>query len=57
VRLYDTSFYPQKMNEKTEKVLSTLKNGLGKSEEREDVKLVDIVKKLTDKRKSAEKAD
>ena len=45
------------MNEKTEKVLSTLKNGLGKSEEREDVKLVDIVKKLTDKRKSAEKAD
>ena len=45
------------MNEKAEKILSTLKNGLGKSEEREDVKLIDIVKKLTNKRKLAEKAD
>ena len=45
------------MDEKTEKVMSALKDGLNNSEDEKGVKLIDIVKKLTDKRKSAEEAD
>jgi len=43
------------MDKKTEKVMETLKNGLKGPEVKEGVKLFDIVKKLTEKRESAEK--